>query len=144
VSEAVTAACPACGALNRVPMQRLAEQPRCGRCSQALFAGTPVALDAAGWQAHVVRATLPVLVDVWAPWCGPCLSMAPQFERAAAELEPQLRLAKLDSQAQPGLAGELGIRSIPTLLLFEGGRERARQSGAMASADIVRWARAQL
>jgi thioredoxin 2 len=144
VSEAVTAACPACGALNRVPMQRLGEQPRCGRCSQALFAGTPVALDAAGWQAHVVRATLPVLVDVWAPWCGPCLSMAPQFERAAAELEPQLRLAKLDSQAEPGLAGELGIRSIPTLLLFDGGRERARQSGAMASADIVRWARAQL
>jgi thioredoxin 2 len=144
VSAALTAACPACGALNRVPPERLAEQPRCGRCSQPLFAAAPVALDAAGWQAHVVRATLPVLVDVWAPWCGPCLSMAPQFERAAAELEPQLRLAKLDSQAEPGLAGALGIRSIPTLVLFDRGRERARQSGAMASADIVRWARQHL
>lgn len=141
MSEPLAVACPACLALNRVPPDRLAERPRCGRCSQPLFAGAPVVLDGAGWRAHVVRATLPVLVDVWAPWCGPCLSMAPQFERAAVELEPQLRLGKLDSQAEPGLAGQLGIRSIPTLVLFDRGHERARQSGAMAAADIVRWAR---
>lgn len=138
---ATTVACPHCNGINRVPVGRLAEAPSCGRCHQPLFGGRPVALDGAGHEAHVGRAGLPVLVDFWAPWCGPCLAMAPQFERAAQVLEPQMRLAKLDTQAEPGLAARHGIRSIPTLVLLAGGAELGRHSGALAAADIVAWAR---
>ena len=134
-------ACPHCNAINRVPMSRLAESPNCGKCAGALFVGHPLALDAVGFHAHAERADLPLLVDFWAPWCGPCLAMAPQFEAAAAQLEPAMRLAKLDTEAQPALGGRFGIRSIPTLVLFRQGRELARQAGAMGAADIVRWAR---
>lgn len=140
-AEAMVIACPRCNGLNRVPQARLADVPRCGRCRAALFDGLPVALDAGGFHAHVERAVLPVLVDFWAPWCGPCRMMAPQFEAAARQLEPQLRLAKVDTEAQPALGDRFGIRSIPTLVLFRQGRELARQSGAMGAADIVRWAR---
>ena len=134
-------ACPHCNTLNRVPMSRLAESPNCGKCAGALFVGHPLALDAVGFHAHAERADLPLLVDFWAPWCGPCLAMAPQFEAAAAQLKPAMRLAKLDTEAQPALGGRFGIRSIPTLVLFRQGRELARQAGAMGAADIVRWAR---
>ncbi|HNV79321.1 MAG TPA: thioredoxin TrxC [Thermomonas sp.] len=137
-------ACPHCNAINRVPMSRLAESPNCGKCAGALFDGHPLALDAVGFHAHAERADLPLLVDFWAPWCGPCLAMAPQFEAAAAQLEPAMRLAKVDTEAQPALGGRFGIRSIPTVVLFQQGRELARQAGAMGAADIVRWARHHL
>ena len=144
MSEPLLIACPHCHALNRVPAQRLAEAPACGRCHRALFDGKPVALGVDSFDAHYLRSDVPLLVDFWAPWCGPCRVMAPQFEQAAAVLEPQVRLAKVDTQEQPTLGQKFGVRSIPTLALFHQGREVARQAGAMPAAAIVDWARRHL
>ena len=141
---ALVLACPACASLNRVASDRLSQQPNCGRCHQPLFQGKPVALTGASFEQHAVRSELPVVIDFWAPWCGPCLSMAPQFEAAATLLEPQVRLAKVDTEAEQDLGARFQIRSIPTMLLIRHGREVARQSGAMASAQIVQWVQSQL
>ena len=136
--------CPHCDSINRVPVERLTERPNCGRCHQALFEGSPVTLTGESFSRHVERSDLPLLVDFWAPWCGPCKMMAPQFQQAARLLEPRVRLAKVDTEAEPQLGARYGIRSIPTLVLFRGGSELARQSGALVAQDIVRWATAQL
>jgi thioredoxin 2 len=137
-------ACPSCQALNRLPAARLAQDPQCGRCHQPVFQGKPVALATADFDRHALRSELPLLVDFWAPWCAPCRSMAPQFEAAAKSLEPRVRLAKVDTDAEPALGARFNIRSIPALALFQAGREIARQSGALSSTQIVQWARAQL
>ncbi len=143
-ADSAVIACPICHTRNRVPRQRLREAPVCGRCRGLLLPSASFALDAAHFDAHALQAGLPLLVDFWAPWCGPCVAMAPAFEQAAATLLPLCRLAKVDTEAQPTLGSRFGIRSIPTLVLFDGGRERARQSGAMPAQAIVQWVQAQL
>ena len=144
MNDTLVLACPHCHGMNRVPQARLGEGPTCGHCRAALFTGEPVVLGVDDFQPHANRSELPLLVDFWAPWCGPCQMMAPHFERAAALLEPQVRLAKVDTQAQPTLGQRFNIRSIPTLALFRQGREIARQAGAMDANGIVRWTRQQL
>ena len=144
MSESLHIVCPHCDVVNRIPATRLGEGPKCGKCRQTLFSGRPSELRAANFQKHITRNDIPVVVDFWAPWCGPCKMMAPQFEQAAAQLEPRLRLAKVNTEAEQMLGAQFGIRSIPTLAIFKGGREVARQPGAMGAADIVRWVRSQV
>jgi thioredoxin 2 len=133
--------CPQCDAVNRVPAERLAQQPDCGRCHRALFGALPVEVDAAQFERYLTRNDTPLLVDFWAPWCGPCKMMAPAFEQAAAQLEPHVRLLKVNTEAEQALGARYGIRSIPTLAIFYQGKEVQRQAGAMGAAAIVQWAR---
>ncbi|MDZ4202417.1 MAG: thioredoxin TrxC [Gallionella sp.] len=141
MTDSLHIVCPHCDGINRVPAARLSEQPVCGKCKQPLFTGKSLALGSGNFGLHVSRNDLPLLVDFWAPWCGPCRMMAPAFEQAAQQLEPDFRLAKLNTEEAQELGQRHNIRSIPTLALFKDGREIARQAGAMDTAGIVRWTR---
>ncbi|MER8466055.1 thioredoxin TrxC [Mesorhizobium sp. M1396] len=136
--------CGKCGGINRLPPARNAMEAKCGKCGTRLFSGHPEDVDAATFDRQIAHGSLPVVVDVWAPWCGPCKMMAPAYEAAATELEPHVRLIKLNSENEQAVAARLGIRSIPTMILFHGGREIARTSGAMTAGQIVRWIRDRL
>ncbi|MDV6348156.1 thioredoxin TrxC [Nitrosomonas sp. Is35] len=134
--------CPHCHATNRVPADRLEASPQCGACHQPLFAAQPAELTEHHFNRHITNNDIPVLIDFWAPWCGPCRMMAPAFSKAAAALEPHMRLVKVNTEEEQGLAARYNIRSIPTLVLFKGGREITRQAGAMGEHDLIRWAQA--
>lgn len=131
--------CPHCHKTNRVPEAKLAGDPQCGACHQSLFSGMPAEFNLAQLQQHVKKSEIPVVVDFWAPWCGPCLQMAPAFAQAASDLEPNIRLAKVDTEADQQAGMVYGIRSIPTMILFAGGQEVTRVSGAMTAEQIKHW-----
>lgn len=137
--DTVQVACPHCFTPNRVPAARLGEGPKCGKCGEPLLEGAPVALDEASFDAFVARTELPVLVDYWAPWCGPCRAMAPQFEKAAGDLRQSVRFAKVNTDQAQGIAARAGIRAIPTMVLYRAGKELARTSGAMDAGTLRRW-----
>lgn len=139
MTDALHVVCPRCNTVNRLPRGKLLASPNCGACKQPLFDGQPLALDGQNFERHLTRNDIPLVIDFWAAWCGPCRMMAPVFERAAAALEPRARFAKLDTEREQALAARFNIRSIPTLAVFRDGREIARHSGAVDFATLSRW-----
>ena len=144
MSDSLHIVCPHCDAVNRVGRERLADQPVCGKCAKALFVAQPLEVNSERFNKHISRNDIPVLVDFWAEWCGPCKMMAPAYHQAAQRLEPQMRLLKVDTENARDLAARYNIRSIPTLAVFHHGAEVARQPGAMDTGNIVAWAQAQV
>lgn len=142
MSDSLHIVCPHCGVTNRIPEDKLQDNPNCGKCHQAVFTGQPLELDSTNFDKYVTRNDIPVLVDFWAPWCGPCISMAPALVSATKTLEPKLRVAKLNTEEAQELAARYDIRSIPTLIVFKNGQEAARQAGAMDANNIVKWVKA--
>ncbi len=136
--------CPSCSALNRVPRDRPAAAARCGACHHALFSAHPTEVDETGFERHLRSSDIPLLLDVWAPWCGPCRMMAPQFERAATMLEPEVRLLKLNADEAPNVSARLGVRGIPAMYLFRNGSVLAQTAGVMNADGIARWTRSHL
>lgn len=141
MTERMEVVCPACAAVNRLPADKPASKAKCGVCHEPLFDGKPANASTAMFDKQIARSSVPVVVDVWAPWCGPCRMMAPAFEAAAKAMEPQVRFLKLNSDEEQAVSARLGIRGIPTLLLYRNGREIARQSGAMTTGQITGWVR---
>jgi len=144
MSDSSHIVCPHCNSVNRIMTARLNDKPKCGHCKQLLFIKHPVELTTKTFSQHISRNDIPVVVDFWAPWCGPCKMMAPAYTQAAVQLEPQVRLAKVNTEQQQVLAGQYNIRSIPTLAIFKKGKEIVRQAGAMSEDDIVRWVRSSI